>query len=132
MDIPNLYYVVPYPLCVLCGFIHVLCGSIPSLCTMWVHTCTMWFHTFSVYYVGSYLYYVGPYPLCVLCGFIHVLCGSIPSLCTMWVHTFNNSLENYIEASIILQYNFKGIWWLCGSIMGNSISVIGKFLELLA
>ena len=78
------------------------------------------------------LYYVVPYPLCVLCGFIHVLCGSIPSLCTMWVHTFNNSLENYIEASIMLQYNFKDIWWLCGSIMGNSISIIGKFLELLA
>ena len=104
-----LYYVVPYPLCVLCGFIHVLCGSIPSLFTMWVHT-------LSVYYVGSYMYYVVPYLLCVLCG----------------SHTFNNSLENYIEASIMLQYNFKGIWWLCGSIMGNSISVIGKFLELLA
>ena len=70
MDIPNLYYVVPYPLCVLCGFIHVLCGSIPSLCTMWVHTCTMWVHTLSVYYVGSYMYYVGPYLLCVLCGSI--------------------------------------------------------------
>ena len=103
-------------------------GKIVSI--MWTSlTCTMWFHTLSVYYVGSYMYYVVPYLLCLLCGFIPVLCGSIPSLCTMWVHTFNNSLENYIEASIMLQYNFKGI---CGSIMGNSISVIGKFLELLA
>ena len=72
------------------------------------------------------MYYVGPYLICVQCGFIPVLFGSIPSLCLC------GSIPSTIHLKIILNlvscYNiiFNGIMWLCGSIMGNSMSVIGK------
>ena len=45
------------------------------------------------------------------------------SLQSSFTHQQNNSLEDYIEASIMLQYNFKALLW---SIMGNSMSIIGK------